>query len=140
MALDLTSLQKAVEALDRSIKSYMKNQNNDSLTDDDKETLKSGVIQNFEVAYELCWKFMKRWIEENATGQTADTLTLKELFRMAFERQLVKDVDAWFDYQKIRNLTSHTYDADNAEEAFKTAAKFIFDAKELLKNLESKND
>ena len=25
-------------------------------------TLKAGVIQNFEVAYELCWKFIKRWL------------------------------------------------------------------------------
>ena len=140
MTLDLSSLQKAVSALDRSINSYSTNQDNKSLSDADKETLKSGVIQNFEVAYELCWKFMKRWLEENAGGEVVNALTIKELFRMSFEHVLIKDIDAWFGYQKARNLASHTYNASNADKAFEAATKFIFDAKELLNNLERKND
>ncbi|MCK5014175.1 MAG: nucleotidyltransferase substrate binding protein [Candidatus Omnitrophica bacterium] len=140
MTLDLSSLQKAVAALDNSINSYCTNQNNESLSNVDKETLKSGVIQNFEVAYELCWKFMKRWLEENAGGEVINALTIKELFRMSFERVLIKDVDAWFGYHKARNLTAHTYDGDNASKAFAAASEFIFDAKDFLKTLEDKND
>ena len=35
------------------------------------ETVKAGVIQHFEVAYELCWKFIQRWIKENRTPEDA---------------------------------------------------------------------
>jgi len=96
----------------------------------DKDTLKAGVIQSFEVAFELCWKFMKRWLEENDPGQGADGATMKELFRMAAERQLIKDVPAWFEYHRVRNLTSHTYDEHNARAAFEAAKKFVFNAKD----------
>jgi len=140
MALELSSLEKAVEALDNAINSYSANKDNETLSKNDKDTLKSGVIQSFEVAYELCWKFMKRWLDENAPGQVVDGVTMKELFRMAAERQLIKDVPAWFGYHKVRNLTAHTYDAKAAKEAFKAATNFIFNAKELLKVLESKNE
>ncbi|PKM99237.1 MAG: nucleotidyltransferase [Elusimicrobia bacterium HGW-Elusimicrobia-2] len=140
MALELSSLQKAVKALDNALNSYLNNEANESLSKNDKDTLKSGVIQSFEVAYELCWKFMKRWLDENVPGQVADGATTKELFRMAAERQLIKDVPAWFDYHKARNLTSHTYDAHNAARAFEAAKKFIFEAKAFLKVLEAKND
>lgn len=140
MTLDLSSLQKAVQSLDNSISSYETNQNNDSLSDKDKETLRAGVIQNFEVAYELCWKFMKRWIEKNAAGEIVDGFTRKELFRIASEHRLLKDVEKWLNYHEARNLTSHTYDEDNAEKVLEAAMKFIYDAKALLKVLEEKND
>lgn len=140
MALELSSLQKAVKALDNALNSYFTNENNEGLSKNDKDTLKSGVIQNFEVAYELCWKFMKRWLEENAPGQVVDGATMKELFRMAAERLLIKDVPAWFAYHEARNLTSHTYDEENADKAFEASKKFIFNAKALLKVLEEKND
>lgn len=140
MTLDLSSLQKTIEALDNSINSYLSNENNVSLTDNDRETLKSGVIQNFEVSFELCWKFMKRWLEINSGGQVVDGLTIKELFRIASERQLIPNVESWFAYHKARNLTSHTYDINNADAAYEAAKKFISDAKALLKVLEEKND
>ncbi len=140
MALDLSSLQKAVEALDKAINSYLTNQNNESLTDADKETLKSGVIQNFEVAYEMCWKSMKRWIEEQVSPDIVDGVPRKELYRIAVENRLILDVDEWMGYHESRNLTSHTYKASNAEKAFEAAMKFIHEAKFFLKTLEGKND
>lgn len=140
MALDLSSLKKAITALDNSINSYLKNENNPSLNENDIETLKSGVIQNFEVAYELCWKFMKRWIEKNVSPEIVDGVTRNELFRLSAESKLIFDVEEWMNYHNSRNLTSHTYDANDAETAFKAAKKFIYDAKSLLKILEDKND
>jgi hypothetical protein len=54
MPLNLESLKKSIDGLERSLNvahSLM-----DSLNDDLKETVRAGVIQNFEVAYEQCWK------------------------------------------------------------------------------------
>ena len=100
----------------------------------------AGVIQNFEFTYELCWKFMKRWLENNLGSSYVDGLPRKELFRIAAEHQLISNVSNWFIYHEARNETTHTYDRKKAERVFETAQKFLPDAKELLRNLEKKND
>lgn len=137
MTLDLSSLQKAVGSLERAIGIA------NSLTsglDDEEEVIHAGVIQNFEFTYELCWKFMKRWLEANAPGQIVDSLTMKELFRMAAERHLIQNVEMWFEYHKARNKTSHIYDVEVAEDVYEIAVRFLTDAKAFLKTLERKND
>ena len=62
MALDLSSLQKAVNSFERAIKVADIMIKGDVDTDTE-EVIRAGVIQNFEFTYELCWKFMKRWLE-----------------------------------------------------------------------------
>jgi len=52
---------------------------------------------------------MQRWIEINSGGQAVDGFTIKELFRVAAERQLISDVEAWFGYHRARNKISHNY-------------------------------
>ena len=68
MKLDLSSLKKAIVSLEKAINSYQVLCGNSTLTEADIETVKAGVIQNFEVTCEQCWKFMKRWIEENVSA------------------------------------------------------------------------
>lgn len=139
MALDLSSLRKAVGSLERTIN--VANAIIEGAVDTDQEkVIRAGVIQNFEFTYELCWKFIKRWLEENAGGSAVDGLTMKELFRLVAEKQLIKDVEAWFEYHKQRNKTSHTYNEDTAESVYGTTFKFAGDAKDLLMSLEAKND
>lgn len=139
MALDLSSLQKAVGSLERAIK-VANTVIQGKVDTDQEEVIRAGVIQNFEFTYELCWKFMKRWLEENVSGQATDGLTMRELFRIAAEGHLIKDVEAWFDYHKKRNKTAHTYNEVIAEDVFNTAVCFVTDAKDLLRLLEEKND
>ena len=85
MTLDLSSLEKSIEGLANSINSYLNNVENKTLTEKDIETLKSGVIQNFEVAYEVCWKYMKRWIEEQVSPSLVDGVPRRELYRVSAE-------------------------------------------------------
>ncbi len=85
MALDLSSLHKAIGSLERAVRVAEKFIDG-GVDTDQEEVIRAGVIQNFEFTYELCWKFMKRWLEKNASGQAVDGLTMKELFRMAAER------------------------------------------------------
>lgn len=139
MLLDLSSIQKAVNSLERSIKVATSMINGDIDTDLE-EVLRAGVIQNFEFTYELCWKFMKRWLEENFGSTTVDGITMKELFRIAAENKLIINVEAWFNYHKKRNLTSHTYDLDTANDVYSTALTFLNDSKEFLNRLEARND
>lgn len=140
MKLELSSLENAVLSLEKAINSYTALCKNERLTKDDIDTLQSGVIQNFEVAYEQCWKFIQRWIKENRNPAESDTITRRDLFRKAASYNLINDPLSWFDYGDKRNLTSHTYDGDTAKSIFETALKFLADAKYLKKKLEEFND
>ncbi|KJJ85789.1 nucleotidyltransferase substrate-binding protein [Candidatus Omnitrophus magneticus] len=139
MPLDLSSLQKAVSSMERAVKVadiLIKG----AVDTDQEEVIRAGVIQNFEFTYELCWKFMRRWLELNEGGQIVDKLTMKELFRMAAERQLIQDVEAWFRYHKARNQTSYIYDEIVATDVYETSVNFFKDAKLFLKTLGERND
>ena len=139
MTLELNSLALAVDALKRSLN--VANNNMATLSVDLRETVRAGVIQNFEVAYEQCWKFIQRWIRENRTPEDADhPRTRKELFRLAARYGLITDPLPWFEYSDARNLTSHTYDAKQAEVVFAVAGHFSIDAQYLLKQLKERND
>ncbi|MCX5751487.1 MAG: HI0074 family nucleotidyltransferase substrate-binding subunit, partial [Candidatus Saganbacteria bacterium] len=98
------------------------------------------VIQNFEFTYELCWKFMKRWLSKNLGSAYVDGIPRYELFRLAGESLLIDNVSLWMDYHDARNETSHVYDKTTAGEVFAAAVKFSEDAKKLLANIEKKND
>ncbi len=140
MKLDFTSLRCAIASLEKSIRSYTVLSENSTLTSDDIDTVKAGVIQNFEVAYEQCWKFMKRWIEQNVSNDIVDGVTRRELFRVSAENRLIDDVTQWMEFHQSRNLTAHTYDAENAGQAFSSALIFIDAASSFLKRLDVRHD
>ena len=82
MPLELESLRKAVDALGRSldVAHDIAIQGSQDLRD----TVRAGVVQNFEVAYELSWKFIQRWLRVNLSPEDADRpRTRRELFRIA---------------------------------------------------------
>ncbi len=141
MKLDLSSLRRAVESLKNTLEVAADKDFIAGLSDSQKDAIRAGVIQNFEVAYEFCWKYIQRWLKENVTAEEAEyPRTRKELFRMAARYGLIKDPLPWFSYGDARNLTSHTYDEKKAESVYKTAMGFIYDAKYLLEELEKRND
>lgn len=140
MELELSPLRKAVKCLDGALNIVHDLEIISKLDLATKNLLRAGVIQNFEVTYELCWKFMKRYLEINMGSQYVDGIHRKELFRLAAEHHLIKDVEAWFDYNKARNLTSHTYREEYANDVFHSAEKFLIDAGFLLDALEARND
>ncbi len=139
MPLDLESLSKSLNGLHRSL--LVVEQQEVITSDADLLfTLRSGVIQNFEVAYEQCWKMIKRWLEENMGNSYVEGVTRRELFRLAAEHHLIFDVEKWMEYHYARNNTSHIYDAEIADEVYSVAKKFSNDASKLLTTLVAKND
>lgn len=139
MILDLESLSKAVYTYKEILK---KTEEADFFSDLDeitKEALKAGVIQYFELTYELSWKFIKRWLENNIGRAYTDGISRKNLFIMAAENKLIENVKPWLIYHRARNLTSHTYNKKIADEVYEIAKDFIIDAEKLLVILEFKN-
>jgi len=139
MNLDLSSLRKAIDSMEKTLNVADDVEFISKLSNDQKDTIRAGVIQNFEFTYELCWKFMKRWLEVNLGTVYVEGVNRRELFRLSAESKLISDVDKWMDYHGARNETSHTYDAGTAEDVFDTAGTFIEDAQKLLAALEARN-
>jgi len=139
MRLDLSSLRKAVESLEKALRVADDGAFMSGLNDDQKETVRAGVIQNFEVTYELCWKFMRRWLEVNLGSVYVAGVARRQLFRLSAEHGLLDDVDRWMEYHDARNETAHTYDENTAEDVFETAHRFLADAQKLLEALEARN-
>ena len=139
MALDLSSLKKAVMSLERAVNVAAPDRL-EKMPTDQQEVVKAGVIQNFEFTYELCWKFMKRWLETNVSPMIADGVTRRELFRLAAENRLIEDVEQWMRHHDARNQTAHTYEPQIAEEVYASTHDFAKDAAKFLQALEARND
>ena len=133
-SLDIETLKNAVNALEKNIAVYNANVSNGDA--DMKDALRSSVIHNFEVAYELCWKFMKKWLEINVEPNILIGNTRKEFYRIARENGLITDVKKWWEFHDARNRTSHTYNEMTAENVFNTAIDFVSTAKKYVADLE----
>lgn len=134
MSLKFDNLQKSITSLETGIEIYNKKKN--IIEDNERELIKSGIIQNFEIAYEISWKLMKKKLEENLGNSAIDGVSRKELFRIAAQNKLIDDVEKWFVFHEARNMTSHDYDGAKAEEVFLIAVEFVKYAKLLQERLE----
>ncbi len=112
----------------------------DRLDEGTRDVIRAGVIQNFEFTFELCWKFIRRWMRINGTPEGAEPRTRKDLFRMAARSELIQDPGPWFAYAEARNITSHTYDKKKADSVYQVAVSFVKDARLLFEQLRVTND
>ena len=139
MALDLGSLQQAIRSLESATEVFGYKQVDLQTPAAEMNVIRAGVIQNFEFTYELCWKYMKRWLEEQVGAAYVDGVPRRELFRLAAENRLLTDVDRWMDFHHARNRTSHTYDTAIAEVVLRESLEFLPAAQEFLHRLEHRN-
>lgn len=138
--LDLSSLRDAIDSLLQSV----------AVVRDDgwfsvqsgavQNTLIAGVIQNFEFVYEQSIKMLRREMEKSAASPTeVDFSNFRDLLRSAAEKGLIADVEAWFTYRKMRNITAHTYNHEKAQQVYQGTLVFVGDAQNLLTRLEIRN-
>lgn len=131
MKLDLTSFEKAIKSLKLAIDEYNK--------DLDNLFVRDSVIQRFEYTYSLAIKMIKRYLEVN--GELVDQMSFNEFIRTGSEKGLLlSKLDVWNDYRLKRNVTSHTYNEERAEEIISIVNKFYDDVDFLYKKLEEKNN
>lgn len=92
---------------------------------------RAGIIQFFEMSFELSWKMMKDFLEYNGY-QNVDSP--RSVIKTAFQIQMIQDGKSWLECLESRNLMSHIYDEKTAEiSEQKIRQNYIF----LLKNLEA---
>ncbi|XSG86434.1 MAG: HI0074 family nucleotidyltransferase substrate-binding subunit [Methylohalobius sp. ZOD2] len=138
--LDLGGLEKALHIYRKVVSKAQDAPFMDKLDKIAQQAVRAGAIQHFEFSYELCWKSMRRWLEQNLGRSYVDGVSRRELFRLAAEHQLIESVDRWMFYHRARNLTSHTYHEETAWEVFTVAVEFVTDAEALLAALKQRND
>ena len=139
MALRLESLRKSLHALSEVADVGGNDERMGQLSDVERVAIRAGVVQHFEITYELCWKLMARWLNANVSPGVADGVTRRQLFRLAAERQLIQDVDRWMGHHEGRNATSRIYDFNKAEAVYLATLDFVHDARALLRALEARN-
>lgn len=133
MSLDFSPLEKALNSLNRALVR--------AVAASGDEELRDACIQRFEYTFELCWKMLKRQLELELPNPTeVDGYSYRQLFRIAAERGLVQNVEAWFDYRERRNITSHTYDEEKAAKVFEALPAFAGHAEELLSSLKERSE
>jgi len=77
------------------------------------ELEQQGLIQGFEFTHELAWNVLKDYLEEAGISEIIGS---KGATREAFKNGLILDGESWMEMIKSRNLSSHTYNQDVAEE------------------------
>lgn len=74
---------------------------------------KQGLIKAFEYSFELAWKTLQDYIQ--AIG-IKDIVGPKPVISEAFKLGLITSGEKWFELLEDRNLTSHIYNKNVADE------------------------
>ena len=74
------------------------------------ELERAGIIQFFEMTFELVWKVLKDYLE----AQEYLVKSPRETVKQAFQIGLIDNGHVWMDALSNRNLTTHTYDEELA--------------------------
>ncbi|NEP18321.1 MAG: nucleotidyltransferase [Leptolyngbya sp. SIO4C1] len=89
---------------------------------------RAGLIQFFEMTFELSWKLLKDY--EEAQGFLVKTP--RETIRQAFQISLIGDGHGWLRMLQDRNLTAHTYNETVALEVDRKIRQQYFPLLEAL--------
>ncbi len=74
-----------------------------------------GLIQRFEYTWELAWKTLKDYLEEQ--GVILDTITPAATIRAGFAAKVITNGAMWLQALDTRNKMSHTYNFKQFEKA-----------------------
>jgi nucleotidyltransferase substrate binding protein (TIGR01987 family) len=76
------------------------------------DIVRDSAIQRFEISFELCWKFLKVYLEEE---HNVVCTSPRACFRAAFKSGVVANDPFWIDLTVLRNYTVHTYNEELAD-------------------------
>ena len=100
----------------------------------EKESLneieKAGLIQFFEVGFELAWKVMKDYL----VAEGYEVKSPRESIKQAFQYGLIDDGALWLEALEKRNLSAHTYDESILDELKKRIVQAYYPMMEKLKD------
>ena len=96
------------------------------------ELEKEGLIQRFEYTFEFAWKTLQDLLKNKGY---LDITGPNPVIQQSFQDGYIKNSDAWQKMKKARELSSHTYNSETAEDI---AENIIASYYSLLMDLEKK--
>lgn len=92
------------------------------------------TIKRFEFTFELTWKYLKDYFSERDLQLNYPKETLQEAFAVG----LIDNEEIWVNMLNDRNMTSHTYNENLADEIYERVKSYVPEFKKLLFKLTSK--
>lgn len=86
---------------------------------------KQGFIKSFEFTYELAWNLMRDYSLYQGHQEIRGS---RDAIRLALSMNLISDGETWMDMLESRNMSSHTYDENTAEEIMQKIVTRYFPA------------
>lgn len=71
---------------------------------------RAGIIQFYEMAFELAWKCLKDYLEVKGM----DPKYPRDTIKLAVQHEIIDHGETWLKAMTDRNLTVHTYDEESA--------------------------
>lgn len=128
--IDLEQFEKAIISLHKILERYERENYDIDIRD--------AVIQRFEYTFALAVKTIIRFLQydapvnESAIGFNA---AIRQANKLGI---LLTDLEQWSEYRKKRNLTSHTYKEETAQEVVSVVPAFKEDVDFLLMELKKR--
>lgn len=118
------SLESLAHALERLRKALQ-------FVPDDSRMAIDATIQRFEFCFELLWKTIKLFLADAGIEANSPKSCLEE----AYKQKWIHDEQTWLHMMRSRNLTSHTYDEQTADDIYQDIHLFYTPMKDLCDKL-----
>ena len=103
----------------------------EAIAQEKNEFIRDSVIQRFEFCIELAWKTAKKVM---GTATSAPKDVIREMAQAGY----ISNVELWLKAIDMRNLSSHTYKEDLAEQVYTFSCEFLIQLKALLESMDGK--
>jgi len=105
------NFSKSFEALKRSLE-----------IENPSEVERGGVIQFYKMTFELAWKTIKDYLQEEGFEVKSPRAAIKQ----GIQIELLENGHDWMDALEDRNLTAHTYDEETAVKVYQSIKNIYF--------------
>ncbi len=126
-------VQKTINALESGIERFK--QQHEELYE--YEAFRESLIQRFEYTVDTFWKYLKIYMQDYQK-LIVDVASPRGVFRAASEAKLIShdELNQLLDAVTDRNLSSHAYDEDVAEQVVKRIPKHYLSIRTIFERLD----
>ena len=101
------------------------------------ELERAGIIQFFEMTFELAWKTLKDYLEYLRIS--SNTGSPREVLKESYAHNLIENGEVWIKMMLARNSLSHLYDEEESRKIYEDIKnKYIFEIEKLVEFIEYK--
>ena len=128
--LDIEALIKANTRLNEAVIRFKK--------DETDNIVRDSVIQRFEFTYLIALKTIRKYFIERAfVTENINQMSFNDMIRTANQMNILKsDLTIWTNYREMRNLTSHTYDEEIAQQVVSVIPDFYKEIEYLINTIQ----